>query len=57
VPVEGITTKGLQYPLNNETIVPWQTRGISNVALAELIELDFKSGRLLVIRTKSMLEG
>lgn len=51
-PVEGISTKGLQYPLNNETLFPWQTRGISNVALADAIELDFKSGRLLVIRTK-----
>ena len=56
-PVEGITTKGLEYPLNNETLVPWQTRGISNVALADSIELDFKSGRLLVIRTKPISEG
>lgn len=52
-PVEGIITKGLEYSLNNETLVPWQTRGISNVALADLIEIDFVSGRLLVIRTKS----
>ena len=56
-PVEGITTKGLEYPLNYETLVPWQTRGISNVALADLIEIDFKSGRLLVIRTKSISGG
>ena len=51
-PVEGITTRGLEYPLNNETLVPWQTRGISNVALTNLIEIDFVSGRLLMIRTK-----
>jgi len=51
-PAEGIRTKGLEYPLNNESLVPWQTRGISNVALADSIELEFKSGRLLVIRTK-----
>ena len=56
-PVEGITTKGLEYPLNNETLVPWQTRGISNVALADTIELDFKSGRLLVINTKHNSKG
>ena len=56
-PVEGINTRGLDYPLNNETLVPWQTRGISNVALADSIELDFKSGRLLVIRTKSISGG
>ena len=51
-PVEGITTKGLEYPLKDETLVPWQARGISNVALADSIQLTFKSGRLLVIRTK-----
>ncbi|HOZ37821.1 MAG TPA: thiamine diphosphokinase [Anaerolineaceae bacterium] len=56
-PVEGITTKGLEYPLNNETLVPWQSRGISNVALADSIELDFKSGRLLVIKTNSISGG
>ena len=56
-PIEGITTKGLEYPLNHETLLPWQTRGISNVALADSIDLDFKSGRLLVIRTKPISGG
>jgi len=56
-PVEGITTKGLEYPLNHETLLPWQTRGISNVALADSIDLDFKSGRLLVIKTKPISGG
>jgi thiamine pyrophosphokinase len=56
-PVEGITTKGLEYPLNHETLVPWQTRGISNLALADSIDLDFKSGRLLVIKTKPISGG
>lgn len=56
-PVEGITTKGLEYPLNDETLVPWQTRGISNIALGDSIELAFKSGRLLVIRTKLISGG
>ena len=54
VPVEEITTKGLQYALNNETLVPWHTRGISNFAVADSIDLEFKSGRLLVIRTKTI---
>ena len=57
IPVEGIITKGLQYSLKNESLVPWRTRGISNIALADSIELDFKSGRLLVIRTKSYSGG
>ena len=57
IPVEGIITKGLQYSLNNESLVPWQTRGISNVALAHSVEIDFRSGRLLIIRTKSHSGG
>lgn len=56
-PVEGIVTKGLQYPLHNETLIPWQNRGISNVALEDSIELNFKTGHLLVIRTKPTSEG
>ena len=56
-PVEGITTTGLEYPLNHETLIPWQTRGISNLAMAHSIDLDFKSGRLLVIKTKLISGG
>lgn len=57
MPVDGIITKGLQYSLNNESLVPWQTRGISNIALAHSIEIDFRSGRLLIIRTNSHSGG
>ena len=56
-PVEGITTKGLEYPLNNETLTPWQTRGISNIALSDSIEISVKSGSLLMIRTKPNRKG
>lgn len=56
-PVTEITIKGLQYPLNNETLVPWRTRGISNGALTDSIEINFRSGRLLVIKTKSNQKG
>ena len=56
-PVERITTKGLEYPLNNETLIPWQTRGISNIAMGRSIALDFVSGRLLVIKTKPAQKG
>ena len=56
-PAEGITTTGLQYPLNNETLFPWQARGISNVALSDSFEIHLKSGRLLVIQTQSTPKG
>jgi thiamine pyrophosphokinase len=56
-PVEGITTQGLEYPLKNESLVPWQTRGISNVALIDSIGINFKTGHLLVIKTKPASKG
>lgn len=56
-PVDGISTKGLEYPLYNETLLPWQARGISNIALGDSIELEIQSGRLLVIKTKPTQKG
>lgn len=47
--VRGITTKGLLYPLNNATIMPGDTRGISNEFSADMAEIDIKSGMLLII--------
>lgn len=51
-PAEGVTTQGLRYPLRNEPLFPWQSRGISNVALSDRFELKLSSGRLLVMITR-----
>jgi len=48
-PVQGITTEGLEYPLNNETLFPEKTRGLSNVLIGEQAQISIKSGRLLCI--------
>jgi thiamine pyrophosphokinase len=53
VPIGGpsinITTQGLEYPLNGETLEFGSTRGISNVMLAEEISIDLQQGLLLCI--------
>ncbi len=48
-PVTGITTEGLQYPLENETLFPEKTRGLSNVMQGEQARIHIKSGKLICV--------
>ena len=48
----GILTQGLKYPLNDSTLCPSRTRGISNEMLSERAEVQVRSGRLLCIHTR-----
>ncbi|HEY9151639.1 MAG TPA: thiamine diphosphokinase [Anaerolineales bacterium] len=51
--VQGIRTNGLRWPLNNETLYPDKTRGISNEMLDIVAEVNIETGLLLVIHTRS----
>jgi len=42
----GVSTTGLQYPLNDETLYPWKSRGISNIATSDHVTVTVKTGRL-----------
>ena len=46
--VLGIITKGLQYPLNNETLTFGTRIGTRNKAIENTIEISFESGNLFV---------
>lgn len=46
-PVTGIHTDGLQYPLENETLFPDKTRGISNQMSSHTASISIHSGLLL----------
>lgn len=48
-PVKGISTEGLKYPLDNETLYPDQTRGISNRLSSVTAKIRIKNGLLLCI--------
>ena len=50
--VEGITTAGLKWPLNNETLYPDRTRGISNELLSTTATISLSSGLLLIIHRR-----
>jgi len=45
----GITTQGLEYPLNDETLYFGSTRGVSNVFLQELARVIVRKGVLLCV--------
>ncbi len=46
---QGITTQGLEYPLQDETLYFGSTRGISNVLLGESARVSLREGLLLCI--------
>lgn len=50
--VEGITTKGLYYPLKGETIEMGSTRGVSNCFVSQEAQISITSGVLMVIKTR-----
>jgi thiamine pyrophosphokinase len=49
--VAGITTRGLAYPLRDETLVVGPARGLSNVRESVEAAVTIRSGRLLVVET------
>ncbi len=51
-PVEGVTTAGLLYPLNDEPLYPYRTRSISNQMLAPTASVSLRSGLLLCIHLR-----
>ncbi len=53
VPVEGITTEGLRWPLRDETLYPDRTRGISNELTGPQAHVRIRSGLLLVVHRRS----
>jgi thiamine pyrophosphokinase len=51
-PVHGIRTQGLKWALNNETLYPDKTRGVSNEMISESASIEIKSGLLLIVHRR-----
>jgi thiamine pyrophosphokinase len=47
--VDGVTTRGLRWQLDDETLPPWTARGISNVVDAPPVRVEVGDGCLLVV--------
>lgn len=50
-PAVGVRTSGLRWPLSGDTLTPGTSRGVSNVALMPMIEVEVGSGTLLAVIT------
>ncbi|MCB4799969.1 thiamine diphosphokinase [Neotamlana laminarinivorans] len=46
--VEGVTTKGLMYPLNNEALIFAKRIGTRNIAIKDSVEITYENGYLFV---------
>jgi thiamine pyrophosphokinase len=49
-PAEGVRTVGLTFPLHDESLQPWSSRGLSNESVDGTAEVSLRRGLLLVIR-------
>lgn len=49
----GVSTEGLKWRLNDETLFPYKTRGISNEMTAASAEVRLRSGLLLVVHRRN----
>ena len=50
--VTGVRTEGLKWPLADETLFPFKTRGISNEMLGEVARVQIQSGLLMVVHRR-----
>lgn len=50
--VTGITTQGLKFPLNGETLYFSSTRGLSNEFISNVATITIEQGLLLIIKVK-----
>jgi len=53
--VTGVKTDRLKYPLNSESLLPSQTRGISNIMLADTAQVEIETGTLLCIHIRMQI--
>jgi thiamine pyrophosphokinase len=53
---EGVTTRGLVYPLRDETLVLGRARGVSNVFEAGTAHVRLRAGLLLVVHTSNVAQ-
>ncbi len=55
-PALGVTTQGLRFPLDDETLMPGSTRGVSNVLIDSTATVALRAGTLLTIQPHALEE-
>ena len=56
-PASGVTTEGLEYPLDDETLEPGSSRGVSNVFTGDEARVTVGRGVLLAVRPEAAAKG
>ncbi len=54
--VTGVKTEGMVYPLENEDLFQWRTRGISNVMIGESGAISIQDGLVICVHELSNLK-
>ncbi len=52
---QGVTTNQLAFPLDDEALLPYRTRGISNRMLGRQARISLRSGTLFCIHTRNSI--
>jgi thiamine pyrophosphokinase len=55
--VRGVRTKGLRWPLSDETLLPHKTRGISNEMTGEIARIKIETGLLLIVHRRLITDN
>jgi thiamine pyrophosphokinase len=55
--IKGISTTGLKYKLENDSLFRDKTRGISNIMTSKEAEIKFEEGVLLVIQVLPFIKS
>ena len=55
--IEGVTLRGVKYPLNNAVLTRGDTLSVSNEPAGEVSEISIASGRVLVVRSGRLQTG
>lgn len=50
----GISTTGLQWALNNESLAPYSSRGVSNIMLGVSATISLEEGALFVVQSSAL---
>ena len=50
----GISTVGLQWSLNNESLTPHSSRGVSNIMVSESATISLQKGSLFVVQSSAL---
>jgi len=56
-PATGLATSGLEWELQDDNLIPWAARGVSNVVTRSPVEISVREGVVLAISSPTPASG